>query len=77
MVRKRGVAQAADLRPILGVYYTFKHGMFRIGDSCKLRILFAHFLSLKKLKLHSCRKNKRKAGIYIRLETPQFFFPDI
>ena len=37
MVRKRGVAQAAD-SPILSVYYTFKHGMVRVGSSCKLRI---------------------------------------
>ena len=30
------------------VYYTFKHGIFRVGGSCKLRILRAHSLWSKK-----------------------------
>ena len=29
---------------LVGVYKTFKHGMFRVGGSCKLRIICAHFL---------------------------------
>ena len=33
--------------PILGVYRTFKHGMFRVGGSCKLRILCAPFISYR------------------------------
>ena len=32
------------LIPIQGVYYTFKHGMFRVGGSCNVPILCAHFL---------------------------------
>ena len=53
MVRKRGVAQAAD-SPILSVYYTFKHGMFESAVSANFVTNAPTFFPLsERFSLHS------------------------
>ena len=46
--KKRGVACSIYILHVhVGVYQTFKHGMFRVSGSCKLRILCAQFFSIE------------------------------
>ena len=69
LVRKRGVICAVTpllILPIQGVYWTFKHGMFRVGGSCNFSILCAHFLLLKMAQWFLKRKSNQEYVQFVK-----------